>query len=156
MFDQIFGLPAHALIIHAAVALTPLLALLSVAYAAVPRIRPRIDWAVVVTALGAPVAVFAAKESGEALEEHLFSGNPPASVALHETFAQPLLLSTAGLAVAALALVYLTRPRREPAPAAGAGAVTWVVTAAAVILAVVAAYYAVRAGHSGATAVWGG
>ncbi|MCC5579335.1 hypothetical protein IMZ11_27265 [Microtetraspora sp. AC03309] len=148
MFDEILGLPVHPLLVHAAVVLTPLLALLSVAHAALPRFRGKFDWMLVLTAVGAPVAVFVAKESGEAFERNLFEGRTSPAVAAHESFANPLLISTAALGVVALLLVFGARKWPK---AAGT-----VLSAASVVLAVVAGYYVVRAGHSGATAVWGG
>ncbi|GLX01956.1 DUF2231 domain-containing protein [Microtetraspora sp. NBRC 16547] len=148
MFDEILGLPVHPLLVHAAVVLTPLLALLSVAYAVLPRFRGKLDWMVVLTAVGAPVAVFVAKESGESFERSLFEGRPSATVAAHESFATPLLISTAALGLVGLLLVF--GARRWPK------AVGTALSAASVVLAVVAGYYVVRAGHSGATAVWGG
>jgi hypothetical protein len=167
MFDQVFGLPAHALIIHAAVAVTPLLAVLAIVYAVLPRWRHKIDWAAVLSAVAAPVAVFAARESGEKLEHRLFNGNTPEAVEHHESFALPLLTFTILLAVATLVLVYLTRARRAPArrapagPAGGprsgaAGVVTLGLSVVTVVLALLVAFYVLQAGHSGATAVWGG
>ena len=46
MFDQINGLPVHALVLHAAVVFVPLLALGAIVYALIARWRPRIGWAV--------------------------------------------------------------------------------------------------------------
>jgi hypothetical protein len=156
MFDQILGLPAHPLIIHAAVVLTPLLVALSIAYAVLPRFRPKLGWAVVLTALGAPVAVFAARESGEAFERRIFTGEVPEIVKQHESLSLPLLLTTVGLAIAALALVYLTRPRRDSDSAGGTARIPGtILSVVIVVLAVVVGYYVVRAGHTGATAVWG-
>ncbi|MEZ0077320.1 DUF2231 domain-containing protein [Planotetraspora sp. GP83] len=156
MFDQIFGLPAHPLIIHLAVMVTPLLAVLAIGYVVLPRFRQKLDWAVVLSALAAPVSVFAAQESGDALKERLFHGQTPAAVAAHEEFADPLLFVTLGLTVVTLVLVYVTRTRRDPGAAASssARAVTLVLSAATVLLALVVGYYVVRTGHSGATAVW--
>lgn len=161
MFDRVFGLPAHPLIVHAAVVVTPLLAALVIVYAALPllglsRWRPRLDWAVVLSALAAPGCVFAAKQSGEAFADLMFDGSLPALVAEHERLATPLLLLTAGLAVAALLLVYLTRNRGPAGSAAAAKAAAVAVPVVAVGLALVVGYYVVRIGHSGATAVWGG
>lgn len=157
MLDRIFGLPAHPLIVHAAVVLTPLLAALVIAYAVLPllrlsHLRNRLNWAVVLSALAAPVAVFAAKQSGETLSERMFRGNMPAPVAEHERLAGPLMLLTVGLAVTALLLVRVTRPR-PAGPATGPAAV--VVSVVAVAFALAAGYFVVRLGHSGATAVWG-
>lgn len=173
MFDQVLGLPAHPLIVHFAVVLTPLLALLSVAYAALPRLRGRLGWAVVLLSVAAPIAVFAARQSGESLKAARFAtaeGELATMIATHQGFATPLLLSALGLGVSALLLVLATTPARAgqdrtaatdgAGGAAGAGgdrfgrAVTVALSALTVVLALVAAYYAFRAGDSGARAVW--
>ncbi|MET9340557.1 DUF2231 domain-containing protein [Nonomuraea sp. NPDC003804] len=149
MFNEILGLPAHPLIIHFAVVLTPLLVAASVAYALVPRFRPSLGWAVVALALAAPAAVFAARQSGGALKAARFSqveGELGQRIAEHQSFALPLLLATAGLGMAALLMVFLWRAeRRVPA---------WAASAVTVALAVAAGYYVFRAGDSGARAVW--
>ncbi|MEU6412818.1 hypothetical protein [Microbispora sp. NPDC046933] len=155
MFDQVFGLPAHALLVHAAVIFAPLLAVLSIVYAALPRLRHKLDWALVATAVVALGSVFAAKESGEALEHRMFQGRPSPAIGVHSGLADILVPVTALLTVASLLMVWLTRARRAP-QGAGSRAGVLVVSAAAVILAVAVGYYAVRTGHTGATAVWGG
>lgn len=157
MFDEIFGLPAHALIVHAAVMLVPLAALVSIAYAVLPRFRRYLAWAVVALAVGAPAAVFAAKESGEALKARRFSGDLPETItgriAEHEQLGNPLLLSTLGLGAVALLLVFVSaRSGGRSGDGRTLGAVLSVV---AVAVALVAGFYAVRAGHTGAVAVWG-
>ncbi|MBO4269772.1 hypothetical protein GSF24_03750 [Microbispora triticiradicis] len=154
MFDQIFGLPVHALVVHAAVIFAPLLAALSIAYAVLPRVRHRLDWALVATALAALASVFAAKESGERLEHRMFGGRVPEAIEVHSGFAGILLPLTALMTVVSLALVWLTRARRAPV-GTGPRAAVLAVSAVAVILAVAVGYYAVRTGHTGATAVWG-
>ncbi|WP_327046366.1 hypothetical protein OG320_00165 [Microbispora sp. NBC_01189] len=154
MFDQIFGLPVHALVVHAAVIFAPLLAALSIAYAVLPRVRHRLDWALVATALAALVSVFAAKESGERLEHRMFQGSVSEAIEVHSGLAETLLPVTALLTVVSLALVWLTRARRAP-EGTGPRTAVLVVSAVAVILAVAVGYYAVRTGHTGATAVWG-
>lgn len=154
MFDQIFGLPVHALVVHAAVIFAPLLAALAIAYAVLPRVRHRLDWALVATALAALVSVFAAKESGERLEHRMFQGGAPEAIEVHSGLAEILLPVTALLTVVALALVWLTRARRAPG-GTGPRAAVLVASAVVVILAVAVGYYAVRTGHTGATAVWG-
>jgi hypothetical protein len=158
MFDEIFGLPAHPLIIHFAVVLTPLLAAASVAYTALHRWRPLLAWAVVLLSLGAPVAVFAAKESGESLKAARFAsvdGTLGQRIESHESFANPLLLSTAGLGVAALLLVYSTSPSRGSLGDRFGRPATLVLSGVTVLLAVVVGYFVFRAGDSGARAVWG-
>lgn len=151
MFDQILGLPAHPLIIHAAVMLTPLLALLAVLYAAVPRFRPHLAWAVVALSLAAPGAVFAARQSGLSLKQARFAtadGELGQRISTHESFANPLLYSVIGLGAASLLLVYVARSGKFGRPLA------LVLSALTVVLAAVAGYYVFRAGDSGARAVW--
>ncbi|GAA3031370.1 hypothetical protein [Streptosporangium longisporum] len=152
MFDEILGLPQHPLIVHAAVILTPLLAVLATVYALVPRTRPVLTWAVAGLAPIVPVSVFVAKQSGDALNEGRFSsasGELGQRITEHAGFGTPLLLVALGLGVASAALVYACRGDRFGRP------LVTVVSALTVILAVTALYYVVRAGHSGAVAVWG-
>ncbi|MEO3870217.1 DUF2231 domain-containing protein [Nonomuraea sp. B12E4] len=159
MFDQILGLPAHPLIIHFAVVLTPLLVAAAAVYALLPRWRTHLAWAVVLLSLAAPAAVFAARESGENLKEARFAsadGTLGARIATHQSFATPLLLSALGLAVAALLLVYASRPARDSVGRDRFGrSVTVLLSGLTVVLAAVAGYYVFRAGDSGARAVWG-
>ncbi|GAA3447543.1 DUF2231 domain-containing protein [Planomonospora venezuelensis] len=153
MFEEILGLPAHPLIIHAAVVLTPLLAVLAAVYALAPRTRAALRWAVLGLAVVTPVATLAARQSGVALMEGRFSsasGTLGERIAEHAAFGTPLTLSVAGLGLASLATVHVSRSERPGRP------VELAVTALTVLLAAVAVYYVVRAGHSGATAVWGG
>lgn len=158
MFDQILGLPAHPLIVHFAVVLTPLLVAVAAAYALLPRVRALAAWALVLLALAAPVAAYAAKESGESLERARFGsldGPLAARISAHESFANPLLLSVLGLAAASLALVYAATPGRGSVTSDRFGRpATLVLSALTVVLAAVAAYYVFRAGDSGARAVW--
>ncbi|MGV9774569.1 hypothetical protein [Streptosporangium sp. NPDC003464] len=152
MFDEILGLPAHPLIIHAAVVLTPLLAVLAAAHALAPRTRAVLKWPVTALAVIVPIAVFAARQSGEALKDGRFSSVDSRlgrRIAEHEGFATPLLLSALALGVVSLILVHLSwgeRYGRLSGPA---------VSALTVLVAVAALYYVLRAGHSGAVAVWG-
>ena len=159
MFDQILGLPAHPLILHFAVVLTPLLVAAAAAYAVLPRRRAYVAWAVVLLSLAAPAAVFAAKESGESLKAARFAsadGTLGARISTHQSYASPLLLSVLGLAVAALLLVYATSPARDSIGRDRFGRpVTLALSALTLVLAAVAGYYVFRAGDSGARAVWG-
>ncbi|WP_062428222.1 DUF2231 domain-containing protein [Herbidospora daliensis] len=148
MFDSVFGLPLHPLVVHAAVVFTPLLAVVAVAYAVLPRFRARLDWAVVLLAVAAPVSVVVARMSGEALKESRYGAQAPAPVAEHESFAVPLLLTTIALAAVALVLVWAVSKGRS-------GALTTVLSVLAVVGALAVTFYVVRAGHTGATAVWG-
>ncbi|TMR98608.1 DUF2231 domain-containing protein [Nonomuraea basaltis] len=159
MFDQILGLPAHALIIHFAVVLTPLLVAVAAGYALLPRWRAYVAWAVVLLSLAAPATVFAAKQSGESLKAARFAtadGELGTRISAHQSFANPLLLSVLGLAVASLLLVYATRPARDSVGRDRFGRpVTLTLSGVTLVLAAVAGYYVFQAGDSGARAVWG-
>ncbi|MEV0201929.1 DUF2231 domain-containing protein [Nonomuraea sp. NPDC050691] len=158
MFDQILGLPAHPLIIHFAVVLTPLLAALAVAYALLPGRRPLLAWALVLLSAAAPAAVFAAKESGERLRESRFASAGDVMgqrIAAHESFAVPLLLSVSGLALASLVFVYATTAARGSTRDRFGRTATLGLSALTMVLAAVTAYFVFRAGDSGARAVWG-
>ncbi|MER6831099.1 DUF2231 domain-containing protein [Streptosporangium sp. NPDC000563] len=151
MFDEILGLPLHPLVVHAAVVLTPLLAVLATVYALAPRTRPVLTWAVVGLAPVVPVSVFVARESGEALEEGRFAsagGRLAELITEHANLSVPLLLVSLALGVASAALVHVTRRDRFGRTAELA------LSALTVVLAVVTIYYVVRSGHSGAVAVW--
>lgn len=71
MFDVIFGLPVHILVLHAYVVLGPIAALAAIAYAVRPSWRPVLKWPVVVLAVVAGVSAFVTKESGERLASRL-------------------------------------------------------------------------------------
>jgi len=69
LFDSIFGLPSHPLIVHAAVVLVPLAAIGAIVIAFWPAARERIGW--ITAGLGVVGFFFAffAKQSGEVLLE---------------------------------------------------------------------------------------
>ena len=72
MFNTIGGIPAHPLLIHAAVIFIPLLILGAVVYALWPRARVRIGWAVVALAPLAPEVPVAGSLAGS-----IAAGVPP-------------------------------------------------------------------------------
>jgi len=73
VFDQINGLPVHALVLHAAVIFVPLLALGAIVYALVAPWRPKIGWAVALLAVAAPGSAYVAKLSGTELSNRLIA-----------------------------------------------------------------------------------
>ncbi len=158
MFDEFLGLPAHPLLVHAAVVFLPLLAAIAVGYAVVPRVRPRVGWAAVLLSVAAPGAAFLAVQSGKALERRLTAaGYPPEildQVDTHQSYGDLAFWFSLGLGVATLALVALTTdgPRLPTAP-------RWVGLALSVVviaLAVATGVYVFLTGDSGASAVWQG
>lgn len=67
MFDFVFGLPMHALVIHVVVVFVPLAALCTIAYVARPSWRWVLRWPTVAGALVSGLSAFVAAESGEQL-----------------------------------------------------------------------------------------
>jgi uncharacterized membrane protein len=156
VFDQINGLPVHALVIHAAVIFVPLLALGSIVYALVPRWRSRTGWAVGLLAIIAPVTTFVSMESGEKLFDRLLSqglkGRGAEILGEHMEFGERTFWFSLALGVVTLVMVVVTLRRTErPLPKAANLGLAVVMVA----LAVVSGYYVFRTGDSGATAVWG-
>ena len=156
MFDQVNGMPVHALVIHAAVVFVPLLALAAIAYAVVPRWRPKVGWAAVLLAIGAPVSTFVAMASGNELRDRMvargMAGPPLEAIDDHMGYGQLTFFVTLGLGVVTLLMVFLTE-RRSARPLPRAAGLALTVTMVA--LAAVSGYYVFRTGDSGAQAVWG-
>lgn len=156
MFDQINGMPVHALVIHAAVVFVPLLALVAIVYAVVPRWRARVGWAAVLLAVAAPATAWVATQSGEALRDRLvangMSGPPLAVIDDHMGFGTLTFYFSLGLGVVTLIMVFLTLRRSErPLPRAAELGLTVIM----VVLAAISGYYVFKTGDSGAQAVWG-
>ena len=158
MFRELLGLPAHALLVHAAVVFVPLLALVGTAYAILPRFRARLDWAAAALAVTAPGSAFFAKESGEELREVLVAKNYPAEIIRqvdeHQEYGGLTFWWSVGLGLATVLLLVVTsrRPRARSLPA-------WlgmVLGGVVVVLAVVNVIYVYLTGDSGAEAVWQG
>lgn len=73
MFDYIFGLPMHALIVHAVVVLVPLSALVAIAFAVRPAWRHVLRWPVAIGGVVSGVTAFVAAESGEQLQRRVLA-----------------------------------------------------------------------------------
>ena len=180
MFDQINGLPVHALVLHAAVIFVPLLALGALVYAVVPRWRSKIGWAVALLAVIAPLSTLVAKLSGTQLYNRLIdqglSGRGKEILDDHMSFGTTTWWLSLALGLVSLVMVGLTVRSRTPdrtmvtagsgggatlageaeaRPAAVPRVVEIVLAIAMVVLAALAGYYVFRTGDAGATAVWG-
>jgi hypothetical protein len=152
VFSTVFGIPAHPLFVHAAIIFVPLLALFTVLYALVPGWRSKIGWATASLAVIAPLTALTAKLSGDRFIKLRFPQGAPANVLSHRHFGTTLFWVTLGLAVATALLLFVHKwSRQEEFPA-------WLRVGSqllALAMAVIAVYYAVRTGDSGAAAVWG-
>jgi len=160
-----FGLPTHALVVHATVGLVPVAALLAVVVAVWPAARRRYGWLSVVLLAVATVLVPLTTESGESLERRVPHSN---LVEEHAELGDSLLNFVLPLLIVTVALVLLARTgQRNKADGAPGGATSacpprpgWlrfavpVVAAVTVLLGIGAVVQVVRIGHSGAKAVW--
>lgn len=148
--EELFGLPAHPLVVHAAVVLLPLAAVATIVCAAVPRLRRHVAPAVLGIAIVAVVAVGLAQGSGEELEDRV---EETELVEAHTEQGEQVLPWAIGVAVAAAAVTaapVLLRRR----PGTSSAAVTAVVLVLSLIAGVGATWTVVDVGHSGAKATW--
>ena len=143
MFDTISGLPVHVLVVHAVVVLLPLMAVVTVAVAVRRGWRSAAPWVVLADAVVVGLA-YAAKESGEVLQERLgqFTPNVAEDHGKHGDLVPYFALA---LVVAAV-LVWLTSRSARLVPVA---------VAVAVLTGVGALWWTYLTGESGARAVWG-
>jgi hypothetical protein len=164
MFEEISGLPMHPLLVHAAVVFVPLLAVVAVLYAAVPKVRAHTRWVLGALAVVTPGAALFAKLSGDAFYKRLNSRGAISAEYLgrlqdHADFGTYTLFATLVLALAAIGLVLFVPPPGGIAVggvATGGKALPLALSGLSVVLAIVAVYYVVRTGDSGAKAVWEG
>jgi uncharacterized membrane protein len=152
VFDQINGMPVHALVVHAAVVFVPLLALIAIVYAVVPRWRSKVGWAAFLLAIIAPAAAGVAKLSGAELYDRRvaagMSGPPLEALDAHMDFGTRTFYFSLGLGIVTLIMVVLAGRRLPRAAELGLAVIM-------VALAVVSSYYVFRTGDSGAQSVWG-
>lgn len=144
------GLPLHPLVIHAAVVFIPLLVLLALLYALVPKLRPRLGWLTVIMAFVAPLSALAAKLTGDAFRARIAQVSPHANFGLidgHRHLGMLTLYFTTGLALLVLAMVLI---RNKPP------VIDIVLIVAVIVLSGLSAYYVYRTGDSAARIVWPG
>jgi uncharacterized membrane protein len=169
VFDTIFGLPAHPLMVHAPVVLIPLAVAAALVYALVPPLRQRVGWVLVLLSLAGAGGAFAAVESGQR-----FALTKPSSTQLntHGNFGLQVRDFAVLLAVVAVVLVGVDMSRRGRStfrPSGDSDGYTYqrprsggvVMTVVSLVLSIgllavagAAMFYVVRTGDSGARMVW--
>jgi hypothetical protein len=158
----IAGLPAHPLLVHAAVVLIPLAALGSLAIAVRAAWRRSYAPLVAIGAVAASLAATGAKLAGDQLYAALSaSGSLGAGIDQHGQWGQYTMFASWPYAVLALIAAVLARRSRVPAHAragdtivaTGVGIVTFSWLAALAGIATTA--LVVLTGDSGSRAVWG-
>jgi uncharacterized membrane protein len=163
LFDEILGIPAHPLLVHAAVIFVPLQVAAAIAYGLLPWARRNIGWLVVSLAVVAPFTVWFAKLSGEALRTRLASKGVGdlSKIDQHSGYAtNAWYLSMALGALMILLVVVRGRPvvdAHTGAPRSSGGPVLSIaLTVLTVIAAGATGYYIFKTGDSGAHMVWQG
>ena len=155
MFDQIDGLPLHPLLIHTAVLGVPVTLLLALLFA-FPRTRNWARWPLAVAAVGSVVAVFLARESGEALASVVVTPDSPIAplIMKHAALAGQLQGLSALLAVlAVVSAVVVGRVGGTPEHR-GSRSRDAALLALLVVVAAVTSFWVYRVGDLGAHAVW--
>jgi len=148
--ESLFGLPAHPLVVHAAVALLPLAAIATIITAAVPRSRRHYAPVALGLALVATLAVGLAQGSGEALEERV---DETELVEEHTEQGETVLPWAIALTVVAAGVTVAPMVTRRY-PKLSPTTVTAVLVIAALITGIGALWTVIDVGHSGAKATW--
>lgn len=158
---EINGLPAHVLIVHAAVVFIPLAALASLAYAWVTRWRWATRWPTVGLSLVALGAVLAAYFSGRNFLDRLERAGSAVDVKLHQERAQVLLWVTIVFVVIVLVAAWgLGGPSGLKSDQGARGRhdplIEWSLVGGVTVFALATLLMTIQTGDAGAQAVWGG
>jgi hypothetical protein len=145
MFDEIFGLPVHALVIHASVVLLPLSALCVILLAVIPAWRSRYGIPVLALSTAAVLSVPVAQQSGKWLRDQL---NYPPETFRHGILGDDVIWYALVFWILAALLIWLDRTRGT------SGTVVLVVAILAGVAAVAMTVQVVRTGDAGARSVW--
>jgi hypothetical protein len=147
----IFGLPAHALLVHGVVVLAPLTAALLVLCALWPAARRRLVWLVLAFAVAVVVLTPLTVSAGEWLYGR--SAQHPPIVELHAERGAWMIYFAVGLLV--VALVGAVQHRLETHKPAKRTVLNVAVAVLAVVVGVWSVVGVVSIGHSGTEAKWG-
>ena len=148
--EELFGLPAHPLVVHAAVVLLPLAAVATLVCAAMPRARRHYAPVALGLALVATLAVGLAQGSGEALEDEVDETELVEEHTGQGERVLPWAIAVTVTAAAVTGIPMLVRRR----PAWPARTVTAAVVAVSLLAGAGATWTVVDVGHSGAKATW--
>lgn len=149
--NTIGDLPAHPLLVHAIVILTPLTAVLTILCAVWTAARERLVWLTLALSVTTVILTPFAIEAGEALI-HQLPKNPV--LREHAELGDTAVFFVIGLLVVSLAITALHRWGTRLGDREKLARV--VVAVLAVVVGVATIYQIVRIGDTGAHAVWGG
>ncbi len=145
--DELFGLPAHPLLVHFPVVAIPTLALLGIALSVSPSFRERFGLPTLGLGIVTFISTLLATNSGEAIKEDFFNKE---LIETHESLAETLRLFVLVLTISIVALVFtkkkLDMDDKHPA----------VLVSSLLVLAfsVLSAIWVIRTGHEGARLTW--
>lgn len=156
MFDSLFGLPGHPLIVHGAVVLVPLAALGTIVMALWPAARNRTGWIVAGIGVVGFFFAFFAKESGEALLETVMATD---AVNTHVQMGTQgvigaFLVGGSACAVMLLDLFLKQRAKRGLPELSITRLLQRSFGVIAIVLSVAGSVMVINVGHSGAKATW--
>jgi hypothetical protein len=159
MFEQFLGLPAHPLLVHAAVIFGPLLMLFVLVYGLVPRLRARTGWVLVALAVVAPIALWASKLSGDAFRARLAARGVAAEmlarIDVHRELGEKAAYLGTLLGLLALGLVLITAAGRKELTGT-VRILTYALIVVSIVVAGATGYFVYEAGETGAQMVWTG
>lgn len=147
----VFGLPAHALLVHAVVVFAPLTAALEILCALWPAARRRLVWLVLAFAVGVLVLMPLTTSAGQWLYGQSSQHSP--MVEVHQERAEWAIYFAIGLLV--VAIVQAVQHRVESRSEEPKRALAAAVAVLAVVVGVWATVGVVFIGDAGAQAVWG-
>ncbi len=148
--DSLFGLPAHPLIVHAAVVLLPIAAIALIVVAAIPRARKPYAPIVLGLALVATIAVGLAQQSGESLK-----GDVKETELVEEHAEQGETVLPWAIALTVVSALVAAEPyARKRFDKLSPRVVTAVLVGASLIVGIGATVTVIDVGHSGAKSVW--
>jgi hypothetical protein len=151
VFDKIFGLPVHVLVIHVVVVLVPLCAVMAVVMLVSTTWRERLRWPMLVLLTIATGSAFVAKQSGEVLRSQLNFTN--SSLDRHVTLGEKAAWTV--LAFWILTVVWLVLDARRDRDGGPGPGVLRLLGVLAVAAAVGATTWIVLTGDAGARSLWG-
>lgn len=167
MFEEVLGIPAHPLILHAAVVFIPLQVLFALAYAFVPAWRRHVAWVVAALVVLAPGAALLAKLSGDAFRARLVNRKEVSPGALvqvdtHRSYGTMTVYFTTGLSVLMLLMLLAQRAVAKSSAVSGViiqpnGSMVLGLVLSVLVLAgaIVTGYYVFKTGDTGAHVAWG-
>lgn len=154
MPETVFGLPLHPLVVHGAIVLVPVAALLAVIIAVSQERRSRwgvLTWLLATAAVGAAVG---AKLTGETLEATLYPTVTPLATAQHVDYGSSSVwfVLALWLSVSGVLLIDLDRRRRD---AYGSALLPTIVAVVTIVAAMAATGQVLLTAWTGSEARWG-